>query len=91
VAAATNAPLPSLMIIDSPMKNISERENRQQFERFHQMLYRLLESELAGTQLILIDKEMFPPDRAAGFSFLARHMTPDQADAPPLIPYYRGK
>lgn len=91
VAAATKAPLPSLMIIDSPMKNISERENREQFERFHQMLYRLLESELAGTQLVLIDKEMFPPKENVSFSFKSRHMTPGELDAPPLIPYYRGK
>jgi hypothetical protein len=91
VAAATKAPLPSLMIIDSPMKNISERENREQFERFHKMLYRLLESELAGTQLVLIDKEMFPPRDDVSFSFKSRHMTPGEPDAPPLIPYHRGK
>jgi hypothetical protein len=91
VAAATKAPLPSLMIIDSPMKNISERENKEQFERFHQMLYRLLESELSGTQLILIDKEMFPPREGASFTFTPRHMTPNERNAPSLIPYYRGK
>src|SRR5262249_44955347 len=32
VAASLKAPLPELLIIDSAMKNISERENREQFE-----------------------------------------------------------
>ena len=34
LAARVKAPLPELLIIDSPMKNISERENRSQFEGF---------------------------------------------------------
>ncbi|MEI7847563.1 MAG: hypothetical protein WCK35_17305 [Chloroflexota bacterium] len=41
LAVKINAVLPTLLIIDSPMKNISERENREQFEGFHQMLYEL--------------------------------------------------
>ena len=81
--------LPSLLVIDSPMKNISERENREQFEGFHQLLYYLATEELAGTQFILIDKEFCPPDDEYGVSVTSRHMMVDSDEDPPLIPYYR--
>ena len=81
--------LPSLIVIDSPMKNISERENREQFEGFHQLLYYLAIEELAGTQFILIDKEFCPPDDEYGVSITSRHMMVDSDEDPPLIPYYR--
>jgi hypothetical protein len=89
LASRTRAILPLFLIIDSPMKNISERENRQQFEGFHEMLYSLKASELADTQFILIDKEFAPP-QAAAVEVIVRHMTPDDPANPPLIPYYRG-
>lgn len=91
LAVRLHAPLPELLIIDSPMKNISERENRQQFEGFYRMLYDLKASELRSTQMILIDKEFAAPARAVEFSTLERHMRPGDAENPPLIPYYRGK
>jgi uncharacterized Zn finger protein (UPF0148 family) len=84
------ATLPDLLIIDSPMKNISERENRIQFESFHTMLYDLKTTEFASTQLILIDKEYCPPPADSRLEVLARHMTPEDEEFPPLIPYYRG-
>jgi hypothetical protein len=34
------------------MKNISERENPDQFAGFHEMLHELAETELKGTQFI---------------------------------------
>jgi hypothetical protein len=73
------------------MKNISERENRPQFEGFHQMLYELAETELKGTQFILVDKEYCKPTKKVGFDLRSRHMTVDKDTDPPLIPYYRGK
>ena len=91
LAVEIGALLPTLLIIDSPMKNISERENREQFEGFHRMLYDLSQSELKGTQFILIDKELSPPPKKFEVSFSARHMKPDDKDYPPLIRYYRGK
>ena len=91
LAIEIGAMLPSFLVIDSPMKNISERENREQFEGFHQMLYGLSQSELQGTQFILIDKELFPPPEKFENSFNSRHMKPDDKDNPPLIRYYRGK
>ncbi len=91
IATQLNAPLPELLIIDSPMKNISERENKAQFEGFYRMLYRLNAEELLQTQFVLIDKEFFPPtaDLAAGVT--NRHMQPDSEEHQPLIRYYRGK
>lgn len=91
IAAQLHAPLPELLIIDSPMKNISERENKAQFEGFYRMLYRLNAGELRQTQFVLIDKEFFAPpdDLAAGVT--NRHMQPDSDEHQPLIRYYRGK
>jgi hypothetical protein len=90
LAAEVGALLPELLIIDSPMKNISERENRQQFEGFHQLLYDLKATELHATQIIMIDKEYCAPPTGSGVSVGTRHMTPDNEDNPPLISYYRG-
>jgi hypothetical protein len=83
--------LPTLLIIDSPMKNISERENRTQFEGFHAMLYELAKGELAEVQFVMIDKEFCPPPADGGFSLRARHMTVDKHTDPPLIEYYRER
>jgi hypothetical protein len=91
LAVAIDAMLPTLLIIDSPMKNISERENREQFEGFHQMLYDLSQTELEGTQFVLIDKELCPPPNGYAPAFHSRHMKPDDEKDPPLIRYYRGK
>ena len=91
LAVQLGAPLPEFLIIDSPMKNISERENRDQFEGFYRLLYELKESELRETQLILIDKEFSAPETQARFTLAKRHMRPGDSANPPLIPYYDGK
>jgi uncharacterized Zn finger protein (UPF0148 family) len=90
LSMSINAELPNFLIIDSPMKNISERENLQEFKGFHQMLYELAATELAGTQFILIDKEYLPPPKDLEIDFTERHMTPDNLEYPPLIRYYKG-
>ncbi|WP_417708242.1 AAA family ATPase [Roseibium aggregatum] len=91
IAAQLHAPLPELLIIDSPMKNISERENRAQFEGFYRMLYQLNAEELQQTQFVLIDKEFFAPPSNLATGVTNRHMQPDSDENPPLIRYYRGK
>lgn len=83
--------LPTLLIIDSPMKNISERENRVQFEGFHAMLYELAQSELAEIQFIMIDKEFCAPPPDQKVQLRSRHMTVDKDNEPPLIEYYRER
>jgi hypothetical protein len=83
--------LPTLLIIDSPMKNISERENRVQFEGFHAMLYELAESELAEIQFIMIDKEFCAMPSRREVALSVRHMTVDKGTDPPLIEYFRER
>lgn len=87
----TGAILPSILIIDSPMKNISERTNISEFEQFHAMLYELSQTELRDVQFIMIDKEyLAPPDKYLRRSY-SRMMTPNDDQYPPLIKAYRGK
>lgn len=78
LTAKTGAALPTFLIIDSPMKNISERENREQFEGFHALVYALAVTELKGTQFVLIDKEYLPPVEALNRTMSERRMTPDE-------------
>lgn len=89
LAAETGALLPSLLIIDSAMKNTSERMNREQFEAFHRLLYELAVAELRKTQFILIDKEVFFPADGVELEFSARLMNPGDPVNPPLIHYYQ--
>ena len=90
LASKIGAVLPTLLIIDSPMKNISERENREQFAGFHQLLHELAGDELKETQIIVIDKEYFAPQKEAGIEVSARHMTPDEETDGPLLRGYHG-
>lgn len=88
VAAQRELPLPSFLMIDTPMKNISEDVNRELFESFYRYLYHLAENELSRIQVIIIDKEYIPPPDEV--ETVERFMTPDNQDHPPLISYYRG-
>lgn len=87
---SSNSILPEIIIIDSPMKNISERENKEVFESFIKLIYSLANDRLKGTQFILIDKEYLAPPKGVVFSHKSRHMQPDSKEFPPLIPYYNG-
>lgn len=86
--------LPTFLIIDSPMKSVSERENREQFLGFFDMLYELSETELVETQFVVIDKELCEPKENYTRTFASRHMKPndgirpDDNPDPPLIRYY---
>ena len=92
LAVEIGAMLPTFMIIDSPMKNISETENREQFEGFHQLIYELIATEFSGVQIILIDKAYCEPPVGFDTSLTqTRYMTPDNDEFPPLIRNYRGK
>jgi len=88
VAASHNLPLPSFLIIDTPMKNIGEEVNRDIFEAFYTHLYALAEGPLSNMQFIIIDKEYFPP-KSKEISVRERYMT-QEPEHPPLIPYYYG-
>ena len=83
-------PFPNILIIDTPMKNISERENREAFESFYKFVYDIMSNELKDMQLIIIDKELYSPDKEVKIDVLSKHMTPDDPTHPGLIDYYSG-
>lgn len=70
------------------MKNIGEEVNKELFQSFYRHLYAMAAGPLKATQLIIVDKEYYPPDKAV--SVVDRFMTPADPDHPPLISYYRG-
>lgn len=88
LAAKTGAALPSMLMIDSAMKNVSERENRELFQAFYSLVYELAAGELRDAQFILIDKEMFPVPEGVEVTVSSRHMAPGSRENPPLVPYY---
>ncbi|QIC07181.1 hypothetical protein GOP56_17205 [Brevibacillus sp. 7WMA2] len=97
LAAKKKIEIPSFVMIDTPMKNISERENKDIFEGFYRFIYKLFATELKERQLIIVDKEYIEPDEPLireyymnGDNFIVKHMTPDDDKHPPLIHYYRG-
>lgn len=89
LAKKYNLPLPNFIIIDTPMKNISERVDTELFESFYNFIYKLLLNELKETQLILIDKEFYPPPKEYPLKIYPRYMTKDDANNPPLITYWK--
>lgn len=90
VASRYKLPLPTFLIIDSPMKNIGEDVNKDLFENFYQLVYDLASNELKGTQFIIMDKEFIKPDHPEEIEISERFMTPDNPEYPPLISYYHG-
>jgi hypothetical protein len=89
VAAENNLPLPTLLIIDSPMKNISEDVNRDIFVAFYNKLYTLARDSMSKTQFVIVDKEFIPPVDS-NIEVFDRYMTPSDPQHPPLISYYQG-
>ncbi|WP_371068840.1 AAA family ATPase [Sediminibacillus sp. JSM 1682029] len=92
LAKQRKVPLPTFLMIDTPMKNISERENADIFKGFYSFIYQLAENELKDLQFIIVDKEYytFPEDFSKKVNTITKHMTPDDPLHPPLIPYYKG-
>ncbi len=88
-AAQRQLPLPRLIIIDSPMKNITPDINPEIFRNFYVELYRLLAGDMKEWQCIVIDQTLFAPPQEIGDHY-ERLMTKDDPDHPPLISYYRG-
>lgn len=88
VAARNHLPLPTFLIIDSPMKNISEDVNQELFESFYEQLYSLANSTLSNTQIIIVEQKFVPPQQD-GIDIIQRYMTPNDDKHPPLISYYR--
>ncbi len=89
VAIDRNLPVPSVLIVDSPTKNISEDENPELVRSLYAEIYTIAQREPGhGLQFLLIDSDLVPPlGEFAGYS--VRRMAGEE-DAPSLIPYYTG-
>ena len=79
-------PIPSILVIDSPTKNISEDENPELVRALYREIYRFASS--GRTQFLLIDSDLVSPVEDTPH-FQHRHMA-GRRDAPSLIPYYKG-
>jgi uncharacterized Zn finger protein (UPF0148 family) len=88
-AAQRSLPIPRILVIDSPMKNITPDINPEIFENFYQELYRLLKSDLKAWQCIVIDQTFFEPPNDFE-DHVERLMLKDDPNYPPLISYYHG-
>jgi len=88
-AAKNNLPIPRILVIDSPMKNITPDINKDVFLHFYKELYRLLNAELSDWQCVIVDQTFCPFE---GFKDGAkeRKLTKSDPDHPPLISYYTG-
>lgn len=82
-------PLPNILIIDTPMKNIGKEINKDLFRGFYDYLYLLAINSLKNTQIIIIDSDYFPPEDKS-IDIFVRYMTPLDSKFPPLITYYQG-
>ncbi|TNC98643.1 MAG: hypothetical protein FD119_114 [Stygiobacter sp.] len=88
-AAEVGLPVPPVLIIDSPMKNITPDVNPEIFTNFYGHLYALLGGVLADWQIILVDQTLaMPPANVA--PSLHRLMLRNNQEHPPLISYYQG-
>ena len=83
--------LPSFLVIDTPMKNISEREDAYMYDKFYQYLLELFSTELSDTQLFVVDKEC---KNLSEYKFresvVLMRMTHDDGMNPPLFKNYKG-
>lgn len=88
VAAENDLPLPTFLIIDSPMKNIDPQVNDANFTAFYEYLLNVAEGPLCDTQFILIDN-VYPNLASTEIDIRNRRMTLSDLEYPPLISYYR--
>jgi hypothetical protein len=88
-AAEKNLPVPSLLMIDSPMKNITPDVNPIIFRNFYAFLYNLLKNQLADWQVVLVDQtySVVPSDLKPS---IERQLTRNDPSHPRLISYYKG-
>lgn len=88
VAVKRNLPVPSLLIVDSPTKNISDDENPELVASLYKEIYQLAAECDDKLQLLLIDSDLVSPKIKISDLLIRRMAGTD--DAPSLIPYYEG-
>lgn len=89
-ALRNGMPLPSLLVIDSPTKNISDEENPELVRKLYDEIYASAASDdAAGSlQFLLIDSDLVEP--SAPLDGFSERRLAGEDDAPRLIPYYLG-
>jgi len=89
VALERQMPVPDVLIIDGPTKNISEDEDPELVQSLYAEIYRIAGRQCGRhLQFLLIDSNLVGPTvELPGFS--ERRMA-GEPDAPSLIPYYTG-
>ncbi|MFC4299587.1 hypothetical protein [Castellaniella ginsengisoli] len=87
---AGDAKLPSILIIDTPTKNVSSIENPEVIDAFFRLVYELAAGELVGTQFIIIDNEFNAVPDGINLQISCRHLVNGDPNNPPLIPYLAG-
>jgi len=89
VARERGMPVPSILIIDSPTKNISDDENPELVQSLYREIYRFAaDGNGAGTQFLLIDSDLVEPE--AGLTGFSQRRMAGEPGAPSLISYYLG-
>jgi hypothetical protein len=89
VALERGMPVPDVLIIDSPTKNISEDENPELVRSLYAEIYRLARGEGdRKLQFLIVDSDIVKPSTELP-GFVERRMA-GTTDAPSLIPYYSG-
>lgn len=89
VARERGMPVPRILIIDSPTKNISDDKNPELVQSLYREIYRLAAIENGGAiQFLLIDSDLVEPESNLT-GFLQRRLG-GESDAPSLISYYAG-
>ncbi|MBF0094913.1 MAG: hypothetical protein HQL34_10265 [Alphaproteobacteria bacterium] len=89
-AAANGMPVPSILMIDTPLKNITPDINPALVSAFYEYLYGVAEGDLKGHQVVIIDQLLVEPPEESELDFSERFMTVGDPDHPPLISYYEG-
>ena len=89
VARERGMPVPNLLIIDSPTKNISDDENLSLVEALYAELYKAADVDKVGSlQLLLIDSDLFEP--SDDFPHFRQRRMAGSPGEPGLIAYYKG-
>ena len=83
-------PVPTLLIIDTSLKNITPDINRDVVAAFYRYLYEVVVRDLREHQIVIIDQLLVEPSTHSDLVFTARLMTEEDPVNPPLISYYRG-
>jgi len=89
VALQRNMPVPGILIIDSPTKNISDDENPELVQSLYAEIYRIARDQNGNLlQFLLIDSDLVEP--STGLPGFSERRMASEPDAPSLIPYYTG-